>query len=298
MNVYQQISRNKRRTVLLIIIFIILLALIGLALSWFTEQSYFGLAIALLIALPLSLFSYYSGDKVALWTAGAQGPLRQADNPYVFRLVENLCLTAGLPQPKIYLIPDPAPNAFATGRDPQHSSLALTTGLVEKLENEELEGVIAHELSHIKNYDIRLMMVVIVCVGLITLLTDFTLRFSFFGGQRRSSRSGQLDLIFLVLGLVALILSPLVARLIMLAISRRREYLADSSAVLLTRYPEGLARALEKIGNYPQPLQRIHQATAHLYISSPFGSSRRFFTKLFSTHPPLAERIKLLRQIA
>ncbi|EKE14383.1 MAG: hypothetical protein ACD_12C00540G0003 [uncultured bacterium] len=245
----------------------------------------------------MSLVSYFSGDKIALMISGAHGPIKKEDNPYVWNLVENLCITAGVEMPKIYLISDPAPNAFATGRDPKHASVALTTGIIERLENEELEGVIAHELSHIKNYDIRLMMMVIVLVGVITLLADWFLRFSFFGRGRRS-RSGQLGMILLLLGLILAILSPLIAQLIKLAISRKREYLADASGSLLTRYPEGLARALEKISQYKDPMLRANKATAHLYIANPFGGTKKFMSGLFSTHPPIEERVKVLRAMA
>jgi len=234
-----------------------------------------------------------------LWTNGAQGPIKKEDNPYVYRLVENLSITAGLPMPKIYLINDNAPNAFATGRDPQHASIAITTGIISLLENEELEGVIAHELSHIKNYDIRLMMVVIICVGIVSLLANWFLRFSFFGHNRRSSKGGNgIGLALTLIGVALMILSPLVAKLIQLAVSRKREFLADASAVLLTRYPAGLAKALEKISAGAQPLQRANSATAHLFIANPFGNAKHSWRNLFSTHPPINERIATLRSIA
>ncbi len=285
MTAYQQIASNKRRTVILLILFILVILVLGFIISYVLDYGYGGLILALIIAVVMSLFSYFSGDKVALFTAGAKGPLKKEDNSYIWNLVENLSITAGLEMPKIYLIPDPAMNAFATGRDPKHASIALTTGLIENLENQELEGVIAHELSHVKNYDIRLMMIVIVCVGIITLLTDLVLRGSFFGGDRRNN-----NLIFFILGLAAMIIAPLIAKLIQLSISRKREYLADASAVLLTRYPEGLASALEKISRNSK-IKKPHQSTAHLYISSPVKS-------LFSTHPPVQDRINKLRSIA
>ena len=294
---YKQISSNKRRTVILIIVFIIFIGLVGWAFGEFTEAGPFGIVIALLFSGGMTLVSYYSGDKIALWTAGAR-PIAKQDNPYVYRLVENLCITAGLPLPKIYLINDPAPNAFATGRDPKHASIALTTGIIEQLENEELEGVIAHELSHIKNYDIRLMMIVIVLVGTVVLLSNWFFRISFLGGRRRDSRGGgQIQIVLMVVGLVFLILSPIIAKLIQLAISRKREYLADASAALLTRYPEGLAQALQKISQHKQPLRRANKAMAHLYISSPFGGSKKFMAKLFSTHPPIEKRVEALHKM-
>ena len=301
---YSQIEANKRKTNLLIIVFTILIVFLG----WLFKQIYpeFGYApliIALTVSVLMSLLSYYQGDKVALISSGAKGPISQQDNPYVYRLVENLCITAGLPMPKIYIIEDEAMNAFATGRDPQHASIALTTGIIKKLENEELEGVIGHELSHIKNYDIRLMMVVVVLVGVISLLADWMIRVQWYGGGRRrssnDSSSGQLGIIFLVLGIILAILSPLIAQLIKLAISRKREFLADASSALLTRYPEGLVRALEKIAVQAAPLKRANNATAHLYIANPFGAkAKKGLKKLFSTHPPIEERIKALRKMA
>ena len=286
---YKQIDSNKRKTFGLMLVFVLIIS----ALVWVWTQ-YYGnsqyVFVAVFISAIVSLFSFYSGDKVALWQAGAK-EIKKSDNPYVWRLVENLSITAGLPMPKVYIIDDPAMNAFATGRDPKHASVALTTGLINHLENEELEGVLAHELSHIKNYDIRLMMIVIICIGIITLLADWLLRSFFFRGRGddNNKSGGILIIIAIVLG----ILSPLFARLIQMAVSRKREYLADASGVLLTRYPEGLARALEKISHQNQPLRRANKATAHLYISSPFRGKKA--SKLFSTHPPIEDRVKALR---
>ncbi len=295
---YRQIESNKRRTVILIIIFVAIILFLG----WFFGQlynfGYTGLGIAVVISLMMTLTSYYKGDKVALWTAGAKGPLKKQDNPYVYRMVENLCITAGLPMPKIYIIPERAPNAFATGRNPEHASIALTTGIIEILENEELEGVIAHELSHIKNYDIRIMTIVIVLVGIVALLADFFIRFQIFGGRGRDREGGQIGAVLMIAGIILAILAPLFAKLIQLAISRRREYLADASGSLLTRYPEGLASALEKISSYKEPMKHANSATAHLYIANPFGSAKKLASKAFSTHPPIEERIKILRQMA
>lgn len=293
---YDQITSNKRKTVFLIFLFVALILFLGWFFGQLYEIGYYGFAAAILISVGMSLISYYGGDKVALWTAGAK-PIEKKDNPYIYRLVENLSITAGLQTPKIYLIPEPAPNAFATGRDPEHASIALTTGIVEKLENEELEGVIAHELSHIKNYDIRLMTIVIILVGIVALLADWLIRFQFFGG-RRSNRSGQLGGILMLAGIILAILSPFIAKIIQLAISRKREFLADADGILLTRYPEGLARALEKISQYKEPLRHANNATAHLYISSPFGATKKGLARMFSTHPPIEERIKKLRSMA
>lgn len=288
---YNQIDSNRRKTWLLIIIFIAFITLLGLALGYASDYGYSLMLPAAILAIFIALAGYYSGDKLALLTAGAQ-PINKEQNIYVYRLVENLCITAGLPMPKIYLINDPAINAFATGRDPKNASIALTIGAVKKLENEELEGVIAHELSHIKNYDIRLMTLVIVLVGLVALASDWFLRGQIFGRRGRDSDSGGGYLA--IIGLILIILSPLIAQLIKLAVSRSREYLADASGALLTRYPEGLARALEKINGDSDQLRRVSSATAHLYIANPFKKGGAL-VNLFATHPPIAERIKRLK---
>lgn len=289
---YNQIDSNKKRTVILITIFCAFIILLGYFFSLYSELGYSALIIATIISLIMALVSYYQGDKVALSTTGAK-EIKRDEHVEIYRLVENLCITAGLPMPKIYLINDSAPNAFATGRDPQHASIALTTGLLEKLNRTELEGVIAHELSHIKNYDIRLMMVVIVLVGIVALLSDIFVRSTFFG-RKSDNKNG--NGIILIVGLVLMILSPLIAKIIQLAISRKREYLADADGALLTRYPQALADALEKISQYHAPMQRANTATAHLFIASPFAG-KKSLTNLFDTHPPLNERINKLRQM-
>ncbi len=294
---YNQITSNKRKTWLLMILFIGLISVIGWVFSRTEQFGYGSIVAAGIFSLIMVMFSYYSGDKVALWTAGAR-PISKAENPSLYRVVENLCITTGLPLPKIHIINDPAPNAFATGRDPQHSSIAVTTGLMNMLENEELEGVISHELSHIKNFDIRVMTTVIVLVGMIALLSDFFLRFSLFGRNRDRENNSQAGAILMIIGIILAILSPFIAQLIQLAVSRRREYLADASGALITRFPDGLATALQKIATYKQPLRSANTATAHLYIANPFGSSRRVLTNLFSTHPPIEERIKKLKEMA
>jgi heat shock protein HtpX len=291
---YRDITSNKRKTVLLFVFFFIFVIAIGYLVSYLLDFGAGGLVLAFLIALVMALVSYYSGDKIALASSGAQAIEKEA-NPHIYRLVENLCITAGTPTPKIYLIPDPALNAFATGRDPEHASIALTTGLVEKLQNEELEGVIAHELSHIRNYDIRLMTVVVVLVGTLAILSNFFVRGSLFRGRSRSDNNNAGG-IMMIVGLILIVLSPIIAQIIQLAISRKREYLADASGALLTRYPEGLARALEKISAVEQPLAKASSATAHLFIASPFGKDK-FFSRIFSTHPPVNERIRRLREM-
>ncbi|MFA5124893.1 MAG: M48 family metallopeptidase [Patescibacteria group bacterium] len=291
---YNQIDSNKRRTWLLIIIFTAVILFIGWFIGYYFNYGYGTLVIAAVFSVVMSLFSYYGGDQVALWSAKAQ-EIKEEDNTYVYHLVENLCITAGIPLPKIYLMPEQAINAFATGRDPAHASIALTVGAVNKLSKLELEGVIAHELSHIKNYDIRLMTIVIVLVGIISLLANWFLRGSLFGRGRSDNDRGNPAL--LIIGIILILLSPLVAQLIKLAISRRREYLADASGALLTRYPEGLAGALEKIANDQSVMSSASSATAHLYIANPLKNSRRLFANAFSTHPPVEDRISKLKEM-
>lgn len=292
---YDQIAANKRHSWLLIIIFVAVIAVLGWFIGYASGYGNGIIIIAGIFAVIMSLFSFYGGDKVALSISGAQ-PITKEQAPYVYRMVENLCIASGQKVPDVYLIDSQAINAFATGRDPEHSSIAITTGAVAKLENEELEGVIAHELSHIRNYDIRLMMIVIILVGFISILADFFLHSSIIGGRR--SRDGEGGNILAIVGIVLVILSPIIAQLIKLAVSRRREYLADASGALLTRYPDGLASALEKIKNDGSRLETASTATAHLYISNPFGGSGKFIAGLFSTHPPIDERISRLRSMA
>jgi len=289
---YSQIDSNKRKTVILMLIFVAVVFGIGYFLYYYYNAIEF-LIIAVVVSVFMSLGGYFSGDKVALISSGAKGPLKKNDNPYIYRIIENLCITGGLPMPKVYIIPESFPIAFATGRDPQHASIAITQGLIDRLENEELEGVIAHELSHIKNYDIRLMTIVIVLVGILALVSDMFLRFRLFGGKRDSKSGGQA---IMIIGLILLILSPIIAKIIQLTISRKREFLADADGSLLTRYPEGLARALEKISEYKLPMKKASNATAHLYFASPFGTkAKKGLAKMFSTHPPVHERVKALR---
>ena len=297
---YNEISSNKRKSIFLAMIFIAIIIFLGWIFDYVygTGQSYGGMIFAILIALILTTISYFSGDKIALVTTGAK-EIQHDDNKYLFHLVENLCITAGAPMPKIYLINDPAINAFATGRDPVHASIAITTGALEKLTNEELEGVIAHELSHVKNYDIRFMMLVAVMVGSISIFADIMLRSGgIFRGKNNNREGGSsLFAILMIVGIILAILSPIIAELIKLAISRKREYLADASGALLTRYPEGLANALEKIAAENLPMKKSSSATAHLFIASPFQGGGKKFKNLFSTHPPIEERINKLRMM-
>lgn len=292
---YDQIAANKRKSWILVVVFFGVILGIGYVWGLGNGDYATALVLAALIAIVMALTSYYQGDAIALRLARAY-PITKEDNPYAWRLVENLCIAKGIAMPKVYLIPDPAINAFACGRDPEHASIAITEGSPQKLQNEELEGVIAHELSHITNYDIRLGTLVVILVGTVTILSHILLRTSAFtGGRRRENEGGN---VLMIIGFVLILLAPLIANLIKLAISRRREFLADASGALLTRYPEGLARALEKIQADGQPMQQVAESTAHLYISSPWGAAPKFLGKLFSTHPPIEERIKLLREMS
>lgn len=295
--VYNQISANKARSFWLFFFFVLVIVLIGWAFGEATGSGLSGLGIALVIAGLMSFFSYWYSDKLVL-TMSRATEVKHDEMPDLYHIVENLCIGAGLPVPKIYLIDDTAPNAFATGRDPRHAVVCVTTGLVDKLEKLELEGVIAHELSHIKNYDMRLMTLAVVLVGVIMLLSDWLLRYTFWSPRRRdrSQGSGQLQLIIFLVAIALAILGPIVAQLMKLAISRQREFVADASAALLTRYPEGLARALEKISADTEPLEAANKATAHLYIVNPL-KGEGFMNKLFSTHPPIAERVAALRKM-
>lgn len=292
-NLYAQKDSNIRKTWLLIIVFLVLVIGLGWVISYMMQEPgvlYFAVGFALI----MNLVAYWYSDKIALLMSGAK-PVKREENLYLYRIVENLCITAGLPVPRIYIVNSQQINAFATGRDPKHAAVAVTTGALQKLENEELDGVLAHELSHISNRDILVSTVVVVLAGIIAMLADWVLRVSFFGGSRddEHGRGG----LFMVIGLLAAILAPLASMLIQFAVSRKREYLADASGALLTRYPEGLAGALEKIGHDSAHMATAHNATAHLFISSPFKGreSASWLAKLFMTHPPLADRIKILR---
>jgi len=250
------------------------------------------LVVAVIFSVLMSFASYWWSDKIVLAMSGAK-EVKHDNAKEIYHLVENLCITAGLPIPKIYIIQDSSPNAFATGRNPEHAVIALTTGIVEKLEKTELEGVIAHELSHIGNRDMLLSTVIVVLVGFIALMADWFRRWAWFGGRSDDREEGQLGLILMIAAIILSILAPIAAILIQLAISRKREFLADADGALLTRYPEGLARALEKISADPTPMRHANRATAHLFITNPFRGKN--VAKLFMTHPPIAERVKALR---
>ena len=296
MTLYTHAESNTRKTWFYLTGFLVLIILLGWLISYFLG-SYFILWLAVVYSILISFFSYWYSDKIVLAISRAKS-IEKKDNPELYRLVENLCITAGLPLPKIYIIEEAQPNAFAAGRNPKHAVVAVTRGLLERLERAELEGVIAHELSHIGNRDALLQTIVVVLVGIIVIMTDFFFRISFWGGfARRDSRQNQLGTIMLLVALASAILAPLFATLIRLAISRKREFLADATAALLTRYPEGLARALEKISQDPHPLRVANNSTAHLFIASPFRGkqSQTWLAKLFMTHPPIEERVKALR---
>ncbi len=294
--VYNQIAVNKRNSILLFIGFFILLAVLGYVLGYiFQIGVYTGVVLGLIFSIISALFSYYLGDKMVLNISGAR-EIKKSDSPLLFNIVESLSLGSGLPMPRLHIINDNSINAFATGRDPKHANVAVTTGSLSKLNKEELEGVLAHEISHIKNFDIRFMVLVSVMVGTIVMLSDFFLRsFLFSGSSDRENRN--INIILLAVGFVLAILSPLIAEIIKLAISRKREYLADVSGSLLTKNPKGLANALRKIAGDNNVLRTANHATAHLFISNPFKNKRSWLNNLFSTHPPVEERIKKLEEL-
>ncbi len=298
MTTYSQIASNKKRSFLLLGVFLILVIIIGWGFSYYFNNQVILIA-AVIYSVLQALIGYYAGDKITLAISGAK-EIKKEDNPTIYNLVENLTIATGLPLPKIYIINDSAPNAFATGRDPKHSSIALTQGLIDKLDKSEVEAVIAHELSHIKNYDIRVMTLTVILVGFIALISDWFLRMTFYG--RSSDRDNKGGQILALIAIVFAIFAPIIATLIKLAISRKREYLADADSSLMTRYPEALASALEKISADHEPLETANKATAHLYIANPLkehkGSARGWFANLFETHPPIEERIAKLRHMA
>jgi len=296
MNFYQERASNIRRTWALVLGFLIVVIAVGYAISWYYDNPAI-LVIAVIIAVATNFYAYWASDKLVLSLNHARPALR-TDFFDFYTMTENLAITAGLPMPKLYVIDDPAPNAFATGRDEKHAVVCATTGLLSLMTRSELEGVIGHELSHIKNRDILLMTIAVVLAGFVALAANIFLRMSFFGGGRRDNGEG--NIIFMILAIVGIILAPIAAKLIELAVSRQREYLADASSVLLTRYPEGLASALQKLENYSLPMRSPNLATAHLFINDPFGSKKEsggsagWIERLFSTHPPIQDRINIL----
>ena len=296
MTLYSHTESNIRKTWLYLAGFLLLVIAFGWLISA-ASGSQIILWLAVLLSIVMSVGSYWYSDKLVLAMTNAKS-LKKEDNPELYRIVENLAITAGLPIPRIFVIEDKQPNAFATGRDPQHAVVAVTKGLLERLERAELEGVLAHELSHIGNRDMLLSTLVVVLVGFVVLLSDLFFRMSYMG-RGGGAREGQRRAVFMLIGLVAVIVAPLIAQLIKFAISRKRELLADASGALLTRYPEGLARALDKIARDPSQLRTANDATAHLYIVNPFRGKEAtaWIHKLFMTHPPMEERIAALRGI-
>jgi heat shock protein HtpX len=295
--VYSQIASNKRRSIGLVVGFVVFIGLFGYILSRALGSP--GLFIFIFgFALIYALISYFASAKITLAMTGAK-PVERADAPQLYRTVENLSIAAGLPMPKVYIIDDSSPNAFATGRDPKHAIVAATSGLLAIMEPDELEGVIAHEMSHVGNYDIRFMALVVVLVAVVAMLSDLFLRITFWSSFGDDEEGGG-NTLFIILGIVGAILAPLAAALIQLAVSRKREYLADASGALLTRYPEGLAKALAKLENDPRGLKQANSATASLYIANPLKGRKgkgEGLMKLFDTHPPIEDRIARLNKM-
>jgi heat shock protein HtpX len=298
---YEQITRNKWKSFFLILFFLCLIFAISWAFGEVTGLGTQGLIFAGIIAVAMTFGSYYASDKIVLAISRAR-PVKKEDYPYLYNVVEGLAIAAGLPKPRCYVIDDTAPNAFASGRNPENSVIVVTTGLLQKLNRAELEGVIAHEMSHIKNYDVLVQTLAVVMVGVVALLSDWTLRTFFWGGGRRRSRDrsgggGNAAAILIVVALVLAILSPIIAQLLRLAISRKREFLADANGALMTRYPPGLASALKKLSADREPLEAANKATAHLYIVNPLKNIKGRVNKLFSTHPPIEERVAALEKM-
>lgn len=292
---FDEVRSNKIKSWILIFVFMILIGFLGAIIGILYGSIYFGLAIALLFGMIYSLIGFFSGNSMILAMTKAK-PVTKKEYPYLYNTVEAVAISASIPTPKAYVIDDSALNAFATGRNHETASITVTTGLLKTMNRQELEGVVAHEMSHIKNYDIRVMMLAAVLIGIVTLLSDFLLRsFLWGGGRNRDSKGGNIGIILIVVGLVLAVLSPIIGEMIRLAISRKREFMADANGAILTRYPPGLASALRKIASDPDPLvDHANKATAHLFISTPFRNKKGFVSKLFMTHPPIEERIKRL----
>jgi heat shock protein HtpX len=296
-NIYTQAESNTWKTWLLMTFFLLFVIALGWLFSYILNSQDI-LYLAVFISILMSFGSYWYSDKVVLAMTRAR-PIEKKDNPELYRIVENLCITAGLPLPRIYILEEMQPNAFATGRDAKHAVVAVTRGLLEKMDKTELEGVIGHELSHIGNKDMLLQTVVVIMAGMVALVSNWFLRISFWGGGRRRNSEDSGASVLFFLGIVAAILGPIAASLIQLSISRKREFLADADGALLTRYPDGLARALEKISNDHNSLSVASNATAHLFITDPRREKEKtsWFNKLFLTHPPIEERIRALREM-
>lgn len=292
-NFYHEISANRFKSFSLMFIFALVVIGIGYFLGLRWGNPYAGLMVAFALSSVMAFVSYYWSDRIVLAMSNAQ-PVEKHDVPELYNVVEEMSIAAGLPMPRVYIIDDPAPNAFATGRNPEHAVVAATTGLLDLTNRDELEGVIAHEMSHVGNYDILFQTLAVVMAGMVVLMSVWLRNSYFFGSRRRNDREGgNLGAILMIVGLILAILAPIFAQLLRLAISRKREYMADASGVKLTRYPEGLASALEKLASYKRPMQTANSATAPLYIVNPFSAAG--VANLFSTHPPIEERIRRLR---
>jgi heat shock protein HtpX len=292
---YRAIAANKRNTIFIIALFVIIIAALGFAASYIWGGGSYTIFIGTVIgALVYTVIQYFAASGQALAISGAH-EIQKADNPRLYRIVENLSITNGLPMPKVYIISDPAPNAFATGRDPQHAVVAATTGLLELMDDAELEGVMAHEIGHVQNYDIRVTTIVFGLVVAIGFLSDILLRMSFFSGGNRNNNNNGGNPIVLILGLASIIIAPLVAGIVQAAVSRQREYLADATGAMTTRHPDALASALQKLSEYGRPMRRQNTSMAHMWISDP--TKPGIIDRLFSTHPPLGERIQRLGEI-
>jgi heat shock protein HtpX len=296
---YEQIASNKRRSVFLILFFVVLIFALTYFFGQMTELGSYAVIPAFAIAILMTIGSYYASDKIVLAVSRAR-PVTKEEYPYLYNVVEGLAIAAGLPKPRCYIIDDTAPNAFASGRNPKNSVIVVTKGLLQKLNRAELEGVIAHEMSHIKNYDVLVQTLAVVMVGVVILLSDWILRSFFWGGGRRRSsnrQGGNAGSILIVVALVLAVLAPIIAQLLKLAVSRKREYLADANGALLTRYPPGLASALKKLAADKEPLDAANKATAHLYIVNPLKDIKGQMNTLFSTHPPIQKRIEALENM-
>ena len=292
---YRAIAANKRNTVFIIALFLIIIAVLGYVASFFVTGDPLLITGGTLIGAGIyTLIQYFAAGRQALAISGAH-EIQKSDDPRLYRIVENLSITNGMPMPKVYIINDEAPNAFATGRDPEHAVVAATTGLLAIMEDDELEGVMAHELGHVQNYDIRVSTIVFGLVVAVGFIADMLLRFSFFSGGNRNNNNGGGNPLLLILGIAALIISPLVAGVVQAAVSRQREYLADATGAMTTRHPEALASALQKLAAYGRPVKRQNSSMAHMWIADP--NKPGLIDKLFSTHPPIAERVERLHKI-
>ena len=290
---YRAIAKNKRNTVFIIILFIIIIGFLGFAISLIMGGNPWTITIGTIVGAGIfTAIQYFAASSQALSLSGAQ-EIQKSDNPRLFRIVENLSITTGTPMPKVYIVNDPSPNAFATGRDPQHAVVAATTGILELLDDDELEGVMAHEMGHVQNYDIRVSMIVFGLVVAVGFIADIALRFTLFGGRGNNNNGG--NPIMIVVGLAALVISPLVAAAVQASISRQREYLADATGALTTRHPDALASALQKLADHSRPMIKQNSTMAHMWISDP--TKPGIMDRLFSTHPPLTDRIARLSKI-